>query len=123
MSYLGDFKRISVDWFSASFVSATLDYMFGYITIDTPIISTLIALTQLTMSYLLTRDFINLFEPREQTYIRYADMIVAPIIWQMSPNAVGTLTSNYRTFHSYLYGASDNNNNNDGDSGSQPILK
>lgn len=104
MTYLNDFKRVSTDWFSGAFVAKTLDYLFSMIVVDNALLSTLIALSQMTFAYILTRDFMNMLEPREGQTTRFLDVSVAPVIWDMSPNARNTLKVNYDTFHRYLFG-------------------
>lgn len=93
------------DWSVASFVSASLDWLFGLHTSNSHLLNVFGAILQLTTVTFACHQFVYAFGLRQPTNTIQNTWIMYLTVWQMSPNAVSKLVNAYYSFHRLLYGS------------------
>lgn len=102
--YIRQYTGLLTDWSIASFVGASLDWLFSRIDTESHIVNVLGAILQFTFATFLVHELVYALGLRRPTNTIQNSWIMYLAVWQMSPRAVGKLTSAYYSFHRILYG-------------------
>lgn len=96
---------IGKDWIVGSFVSATMDYLFNTVDLGHPLLNSVKALIQLSISVALCHEIFFTMADNKMSAIGNKTWILSVVIWEMSPGATANLKNGYYSFHRLLYGS------------------
>ena len=104
--YIAQYTGLLTDWSISAFVAASMDWLFGFHTVESHLLNVFSAILQFTFTTFVVHEATYALGLRRPTNTIQSTWITYFAVWQMSPKAVSKLTGAYYAFHRLLYGSS-----------------
>lgn len=102
--FVSQFTGLFADWGLASFVAASLDWLFGLHSSESHLLNTFGAMLQLTAATFILYELTYSLGLRNSTNTIQNTWIMYHAVWHMSPKAITKLENSYYAMHRLLYG-------------------